>query len=117
MQQDSLTFKVTRAGRRYLHFLMAFNTADDEKITTFIHENFAPSFLETTSVADLLTWCKDVYALTGKIVMHKVYFSQEYYIIVIIKAIEGDKLYLHKMKIEEDEPHRIIELFHEETES
>ena len=115
MQQDSLTFKVTRAGRRYLFFLNMFNTADADKIRGYISENFAPSFLKENPAEKLVKWCLDIHKQTGKIAMHKVFFSEEYYIIVVIKSLKDDKLFLHKMKVEDKEPYKITELFHEEA--
>ena len=114
MQQESRTFSLTRAGRSYLRFLNAYNTNDPVHLRKFIAENFAPDFLQTYPVKDMVDWCRNTFKITGKMQVRKVFFTEEFYIIVIVKASDGT-LYLDKMKLVDKPPHHIIEYFHENT--
>ena len=112
MLPESRTFSLTRAGRSYLRFLTVYNTNDPVKIREFIAHHFAPELLKETSVKKLVAWCRETFKTTGQMQIHKVYFSEEYYIIVIVVASDGN-LYLDKMKIMDEPPHKITEYFHE----
>ena len=112
MLPESRTFNLTRAGRSYLRFLTVYNTNDRAKLREFISHNFAPELLKVTSVKKMVAWCQDTFKITGKMRIHKVYFSEEYYVIVIVVASD-DSLYLEKMKIMDEPPHKITEYFHE----
>jgi hypothetical protein len=114
MLQESRTFNLTRAGRSYLRFLTVYNTNDSAKIREFIAHNFAPELLKETPVKKMVTWCQETFKITGPMQIHKVYFSEEYYVIVIVLTADGQR-YLDKMKIMAEPPHKITEYFHEVT--
>ena len=112
MLNESRTFSLTRAGRAYMRFLVAYNSNDAKQLAAFVKENFAKEFLKQTSAKDFVAWCQDAFKATGKLQIHKVYFSEEFYVIIV--AIDGKKtLYLEKMKIASKSPHKIIEYFRE----
>jgi len=112
MLPDSRTFSLTPAGRAYLRFLLAYNSNDPKKIRAYIADKFAPEFLAQHPVEELTQWCLEAYKVTGDMQIHKVYFSEDYYVIII--AITGSGVrYLEKMKIMTESPHKIIEYFRE----
>jgi hypothetical protein len=114
MLNDSRTFSLSRSGRAYMHFLLAFNSHDEGQLQVFIQKNFAPSFQKQTPVDEMVKWCLDTYKSLGVLKIHKVFFSEEFFIIVIVVADDGTQ-YLHKLKIQDSPPYQITEYFHEDT--
>lgn len=112
MLNESRTFNLTRAGRAYLRFLNAYNTNDPTQLHDFISANFAPDFLQQTPVGTLVDWCLQAYQATGPMRIHKVYFTQEYYVIIVSLASD-EMLYLEKLKIMDTPPHHIVEYMRE----
>jgi hypothetical protein len=113
MQNHSMTLRVSPAGRRFMHFLAAFNSGSRETIEDFIVKTYADAQMGGKTVEHLVDWHLEIYESTGGLGIHRVYLSQEYYVIVIVQAKNDGTLYLDKMKVMEDAPHEIIEYYHE----
>ena len=113
METESKTFRVTAAGRVYMRFLAAFNMGDLEALREFVEENYADSVIEQHSLDVLVGWHFDTYEATQGMSIHKVFLTQEHYIIVIVKSKADGTMFMDKMKITADLPHKIVEYFHE----
>ncbi len=107
MQEQSKTFRITPAGRRFLQFIQAFNKPD--RLHQFVIDHFG----EGLPVGEFVEWCWQSYEETGGLEIYRSYNSEEYFVIVVVRALRGGKLYLSKLKTEATSPYRIIEYFHE----
>lgn len=113
MQNESVTLKVTPAGKAFLKFIHAFNSGDVKTIVQFIEDNYAQDTLQQHPPEDIAAWYMEVYKYTGGLEIYKVYLSQEHYIIVLTSAKGDGALYMDKLKVTPEAPHKIIQYFHE----
>jgi len=113
METESKTFRVTHAGRVFMRFMATFNMGDPEAMREFIEENYTDDLIAEHSVDGLVAWHMETYESTGGLQIHRVYLTQEYYIIVIVKSKADGTVFMDKMKITEETPYKIIEYFHE----
>lgn len=113
MQTESFTLKSTPAAKLFLRFIAAFNTGNPDKITSFVEENYDESILAQNPVDEIVNYYLNLYQQCGGMHIHKVYLSQEHYIIVIVEQ-KADKLhFMDKLKITRQHPYKIIEYYHE----
>lgn len=113
MKENSQTLKVTPAGRLMMIFLAAFNSGDPAKIRDFIADHYSEETLADHPVNELVTWHEQVYAQTGGMRIHKVFLSQEYYVVTVMVAKADEALYFNKMKVTHTQPYKIVQFFHE----
>ena len=114
MKENSKTLKVTPAGRRFMGFLASFNSGDVEDLREFIQAHYTENALAEYSLDSLLNWHREIYEQTGGIKIHKIFFSEEYYIMAIVEARADGALYLDKMKVDDTHPYKVIEYLHDE---
>lgn len=112
MREASQTLRVTPAGRRYVGYIALFNSGDSERMRQFIEDNFAPEALGNNTVDEMLAWYMHLYEQTGGLKVHNVFLSQEHYVIIMVRDNKHDGLYMDKMKVSEDFPHKITEYLH-----
>lgn len=113
MQTESFTLKTTPASKLFLRFIAAFNTGNIEKITRFVLDNYAEDVLAENSLGEIVGYYQSLYESSGGMNIHKVYLSQDYYIIVIVKHKSDDSLFIDKLKITRQIPYKVIEHYHE----
>jgi hypothetical protein len=109
MQQKSKTFKVTRAGRKYLTFLEAFNSGSPKIMLAYLERHLDPFTFTEEELDRFMQWYAKTYSRTGGFRIHRNYLSEEYYVILIVQAIKTGNSYLHKLKITEEDPFLITE--------
>ena len=113
MREDSRTLKVTPAGKVYMQLMVHLNTGDEGYLRKFIESHFTKEAIREHTVDKLVEWLWDIYEATGGMRIHKVFLSQEYYIVIVAIAINGGALYLDKLKVTDTRPYQIIEYYHE----
>lgn len=113
MQQHSKTFKMTKAGRRYMSFLAAFNTGDATEMRQYVERHFDPFSFDTSFPDTFESWYKTAYAETGGMNIHRTFLAEDDYIVVIVRSKSTGKSYLDKLKVIADEPYLITEYNHE----
>ena len=113
MQTHSRTFRITRAGRRYMALLAALNTGDADTITDFTVRNLDPMTFTDEEAEAFINWCLETHHYTGGMDIHRVYLAEDYYVIVIVQARRDGSLYLDKLKIDSEDPFLIIEYAHD----
>ncbi len=113
MDTESKTFRITPAGRVYLRFLAAFNKGTAEDMREFIAEQYADHIIAEHGLDTIVNWHLETHEATGGMLIHKVFLTEEHYIIVIVKSKADNMLFIDKMKIEPQNPFKILEYFHE----
>lgn len=113
MQNESLTLRVTPAGKLLMRFLAMFNRGDEQVMRRFFEEYFHETLLETTTMDEFVAWYMDMYHTTGGMEVFKVYLSQEHYLIVILSDRKEGVMYMDKLKVSSEKPHKIVEYLHE----
>lgn len=114
MRENSKTLKVTPAGRRFMGFLASFNSGEVDDLREFIRAHYTEDALEEYSLDSLLDWHQEIYEQTGGMKIHKIFFSEEYYIMAVVEARRDGALYLDKMKVDDASPHKVVEYLHDE---
>jgi hypothetical protein len=109
MKDNSITLKSTQVGRRFMRFIVAFNSADLNRLRDYITENYEENALEQYTIDAFVDWYWKLYEETGGLLVHKVFLSEEYHIMVIVQAVRDQALYLHKMKVAQEPPNKVIE--------
>ena len=118
MQSHSLTLKVSPAGRAFMRFLAAFNSGDEERIADFVHQNYNKTTLMDTSADDIVAWFMDLHASTGGLHIFKVYSSERFHVMVIVRAMNDENaMFLDKLKVDDLPPHGVTEYLHEQLPS
>jgi len=112
MQPNSLTLRVSPAGRMFMRFLVAINTGDPNRIADFIESNYSASVLRDFDLNELVDYYMRVYEQTGGMDIHKVYYSQDYVVMVITIARKNEALYLDKLKVDDLPPYAMMEYLH-----
>jgi hypothetical protein len=113
MRENSATLKLTPAGRRYMGFLAIFNSGDMDRLRAFIVDSFTEQALQGATLDAVIAWHQQLYNATDGMRIHKVFLSEEHFVIVITEARRNGKLYMDKMKVSPDFPHKVIEFLHE----
>lgn len=116
MRENSITLKSTPSGRAFMQFMAMLNTGNAETLAEFIGKRFSADILEDYSVDELVAYCMAVYKETGGMRIYKVFLSQEFSMMVVMKAMREDVevLFLDKLKVETAAPHNILEYVHQE---
>jgi hypothetical protein len=109
MKENSITLKSTRVGRRFMRFVVAFNSGDPDQLRAYIGDNYDENALAEYSIDAFADWYWNLYEETGGLRVHKVFLSEEYTIMVIVQAALDGALYLHKMKVAHEPPNKVIE--------
>jgi hypothetical protein len=117
MQENSKTFKMTRAGRMYMRFLTAFNTGDAETMREFILSHCDPFAFDDDFEATFITWYVETFKQTGGLRILRNYLSEEFYIIVIVESLKDGRHYLDKLAVTREMPHLITEYNHSEAQA
>jgi hypothetical protein len=111
MRENSATLNsVKPAGRRFMGLIVALNTGNREKLREFIRESHSAK--EGCSEEEIVAWYETIYRETGGIRVHHVYSSHDHFLVVVVRGQNNDLLYMDKIRVEEDNPHRIIEFQH-----
>lgn len=114
MQSHSLTLKVSPAGRAFMRFLAAFNTGDAEKIADFVHTHYNKTTLMQTPPEQIVNFFLDLHAQTNGLHIYKVYSSERFHVMVIVRAMnDRDTMFLDKLKVDDLPPHGVVEYLHE----
>lgn len=110
--QDKMTLMQTAAGRRYIAFLTILNSGRQDRLRTFITDNYTEKALAKQGVDDLFAQYTAYMDAVGKLKVHQVVAADDHYIVVLVKAQKDDKLYINEYKVEEDYPHRVLKYNH-----
>lgn len=113
VQQESKTFKMTAAGKRYLTFLAAFNSGDPTTMLNYIHQHFDPFSFSDEDAETFVRWYQEIFHETGGMNIHKTFLAQDYYVIIIVEGKKDGKHYLDKMSVTREYPYLVTEYFHE----
>lgn len=113
MRGDSRTLRVTPAGRVYMQLMQALNAGDEAQLRKFVLASFTKEAIAEHSLNGMVEWLWDIYEATGGLRIHKVFLSEDYYVVIVALAINGGALYLDKLKVMDTEPHQILEFYHE----
>lgn len=111
MQTESLTLKSTPAAKIFMRLVAAFNTGNPQRIADFVANNYAEDILAEYTVDEIVDWYLDLYDASGGVTIHKVYMSQERYLIVIVENKGDGQTYIDKLKITAE--NKVIEYLHE----
>ena len=116
MRENSITLKSTPSGRAFMQFIAMLNIGDETRLAEFIGKRFSADVLVDYSVDELVTYCMTVHGETGGMRIHKVFLSQEFTMMVVMKAMRDDVdvLFLDRLKVETVPPHNILEYVHQE---
>ncbi len=116
MQNESLTLRVTPAGKLFMRFISTLNTNDPEKIKHFITNYYDPALIDQEDMEITVGKYLALYDITGGLDIFKVYLSEEHFIIVITQARLDGKMYMDKLKVEpRAKAYLITEYYHETT--
>jgi len=96
----------------FMRFLVAMNTGDPNRIADFIESNYAASALREHELDELIDYYLRVYDQTGGMDIHKVYYSQDYMVMVVTIARNNGELYLDKLKVDDLPPYAMVEYLH-----
>lgn len=113
MKEDSKTVKATPVGRRFMNFMAVFNAGRRDLLYNFILDSYIEAALEEYSAEVFADWHWGIYQQSGGFNVHKVFLSEDYYIIVIVESKHDGQLFFHKMKVEDQAPYKIIEYLHD----
>lgn len=111
MQTESLTLRSTPAAQIFLRLISVLNSGNAERITDFVAKYYDESVLAAYSVDEIAAWYVDLYTTSGGLAIHKVYMSQEHYLIVIVQGKGNGLTYIDKLKISDN--NKVFEYLHE----
>lgn len=97
----------TKAGRRFIGFMRAFNRHDS--YDSLVRESVA----ETAT--DAATWVAELqrmHTTTGGLRVMQVIATDEYRVVVLMQAQQDDALHIIDMGVSEDYPHHVTHLSH-----
>jgi hypothetical protein len=109
MKDNSLTLKATPAGRRFIVFLATINTGDPDRLRDYILDAHDEPSLKEFGADGFLNWYLEIFKQTGGFMVHKVFLSEDYFIMVVLQARSDSTLYLHKMRVAQEHPYKITE--------
>jgi hypothetical protein len=107
--ENKLALTQTKAGRRFMGFMKAFNSGDPAIIGGYIAEYAAGESLKSHNVDDWRDELTRIYSATGGMKLAQVIASDEYRVIVLMQGKAGGGLYLTEMTVLEDYPHKVAE--------
>lgn len=103
------------AGRRLIAYLTIYNSADFDRLRTFIEDNYTDEALAKDPVETRLAQHQAIYQQAGKLRVHQVVAADDYYVVVLLQAQNGG-YYINEFKVSEDYPHKIIKFQHHAAE-
>ena len=109
MQHNSVTLKVTIAGRSFIRVLVTLNSGNTERYREFIEHEYATSVVREQSIDDLVASYQAIYDQTGGLDIFKVYATQRFSTISVVKAKKDGSLLLAQITVDDLQPHGILE--------
>lgn len=104
------TLTQTKAGRRFMGFMKAFNTGDD--LHAYATNYITADALEKHPPEEWARQLRQIHAATGRLRVIQVVAADEYRVVVLMQAQTDSALYLTEMAVSEDYPHKIMEFIH-----
>lgn len=115
MQQHSVTLKLTPVGKRVMGFLAVFNMGDEEEMKAYVQSNYHERTLAEYGLDTVLGWHWDLYKDTGGLRIHKVYLTQEHYVVLLTHPYnDPERLFFQKFKVDPKAPHKFTDIQHQE---
>jgi len=109
MQHDSVTLKVTIAGRMFIRLLVTLNSGDVDQYRAFVEREYAASVLREQSVDEIAASFQALYDETDGLEIFKVYSSQRFSIVTVVKTRRDETLMLAQLTVDDLQPHGILE--------
>lgn len=114
MRDNSRTLKVTPAGASFLRFIAVINSGDINVMRNYANKNIADPLLQEVDAETIANHLYEIHLETGGMRVHKVFLSQDAYVMIVMEAIGDGVLYLDKLKVEEEKPYRVLEYAHQQ---
>ena len=114
MRDNSRTLKVTPAGASFLRFIAVINSGDIDIMRNYATKNVADPLLYKVGAEAIAQNLYEIHLQTGGMRVHKVFLSEDAYVMIVMEAIGDGVLYLDKLKVEEEKPYRILEYAHQQ---
>ncbi len=115
MRENSITLRSTPAARGFIRLMAAINTGSFDEIYNYIQREFSNEILSNHDAQDLANYCMTVYKETKGLAIHKVFLSEEFVIMVVMKPRNQDGvLFLDKLKVSTSRPFKVTEYAHQE---
>lgn len=111
-EQNKATLTKTKAGRRFMGLMVAFNSGDSARIRAFVEQYITDDALEKNDIAQWHDELTRIYAATGRLKVMQVIGAEEYRVVVLMQSTSTGLLYITEMSISEDYPHKISEFSH-----
>jgi hypothetical protein len=100
----------TKAGRRFIGFMRAFNQHSD--YDALVRESVAETALAATDAATWAAELQRIYTATGGVRVMQVIATDEYRVVVLMQTQSDGTLQIIDMGVSEDYPHHITHLSH-----
>ena len=115
MRENSITLRSTPAARGFMRLMGTINTGSFDEIYNYILSEFSSEILRSYNAEELTNYCMTVYTETDGLAIHKVFLSEEYVIMVVMKPRNQDNvLFLDKLKVSPTAPFKVTEYVHQE---
>jgi hypothetical protein len=102
----------TPVGRRLIGFLAIYNSADSERLQTFIAENYEDKALDSRSVNEWLKDYTEFYSEAGKLRVFQIVAMDEHYMVALMQSQANGGLYLNEVRVSADYPHKLEKHVH-----
>ena len=109
MQHNSVTLKVTIAGRLFIRVLVTLNSGNPERYREFIEHEYSTNVVREHTVDEIVASYQAIYDQTGGLDIFKVYATQRFSTISAVKAKNDGTLMLAQITVDDLQPHGILE--------
>ncbi len=106
---DKLALRISQAGMRFIAQMTIYNSADFERLRTFLAESYHPDLLAQESAEERLADFREQYATIGKLRVRQVVGTGKHHVIVLLEAQNQDEFFLCELIVEEEYPHLITD--------
>jgi hypothetical protein len=102
----------TKAGRRLMGLLVAFNSGDSDRLRAYIAEHTAREALQQHSVEAWTEQLARIYRISGGLKIHQVVATDEYKVVVLARSHSDGAFWLVELAVSDEYPYRIAEFIH-----
>jgi len=106
---DKLALRISQAGMRFIAQMTIYNSADFERLQTFIVEGYQADLLQHSDAHERVGALREQYERFGKMRVQQVIGTGKHHVIVLVVAQKSESYFLNELKVEEDYPHHVIE--------
>lgn len=106
---DVTALRTSNAGMRLIAQQILLNRGDTDRLLHFIQTSYTPAALEQITASQRLEILQATLAQTGKLKVMQVLATDKLHVVVLMQTQQGDQLWMHDIRVEEDYPHLIIE--------